>query len=471
MLKLYNTLTRKKEDFKPISGNNVGIYSCGPTVYSYQHIGNLRSYLDWDILKRVLKFDKYNVKHVINVTDVGHLTSDADTGEDKIERAAKKEKKKASEITDYYFKVFKKDFKKLNVLEPDFWPKATLHIKEQIELIKTLEKKGYTYKTSDGIYFDTSKLKDYGKLARLKKEKLKTGCRVKLGEKKHNTDFALWKFSEEPGVRQQEWESPWGIGYPGWHLECSAMSSKYLGKQFEIHTGGQEHISVHHTNEIAQSETAFGKKPWVKYWLHAAWLLFKGEKVSKSKGGLYTLSELEKKGFNSLEFRYLCLTTHYRKPLNFSIEKLKSAQTSYQRLKNIIAETKENKNGHHRRTPKNFSEKFLQGANKKYLKEFEEAINNDLNMPGALQVLWKLLRDKKAKGKLATVKKIDEVLGLDLLKEEKIKMSKEVEKLVQKRDNARKKNNWEEADEIRAKIKKLGYVVDDTKKGSFVKKI
>jgi len=471
MLKLYNTLTRKKEDFKPISGNNVGIYSCGPTVYSYQHIGNLRSYLDWDILKRVLKFDKYNVKHVINVTDVGHLTSDADTGEDKIERAAKKEKKKASEITDYYFKVFKKDFKKLNVLEPDFWPKATLHIKEQIELIKTLEKKGYTYKTSDGIYFDTSKLKDYGKLARLKKEKLKTGCRVKLGEKKHNTDFALWKFSEEPGVRQQEWESPWGIGYPGWHLECSAMSSKYLGKQFEIHTGGQEHISVHHTNEIAQSETAFGKKPWVKYWLHAAWLLFKGEKVSKSKGGLYTLSELEKKGFNSLEFRYLCLTTHYRKPLNFSIEKLKSAQTSYQRLKNIIAETKENKNGHHRRTQKNFSEKFLQGANKKYLKEFEEAINNDLNMPGALQVLWKLLRDKKAKGKLATVKKIDEVLGLDLLKEEKIKMSKEVEKLVQKRDNARKKNNWEEADEIRAKIKKLGYVVDDTKKGSFVKKI
>jgi len=453
MLKLYNTLTRKKEDFKPISGNNVGIYSCGPTVYSYQHIGNLRSYLDWDILKRVLKFDKYSVRHVINVTDVGHLTSDADTGEDKIERAAKKEKKKASDITNYYFKIFKEDFKKLNIIEPDVWPKATLHIKEQIELIKTLEKKGYTYKTSDGIYFNTSKLKDYGKLARLKKEKLKTGCRIRLGEKKNNTDFALWKFSEKPGVRQQEWKSPWGVGYPGWHLECSAMSSKYLGKQFDIHTGGQEHIPVHHTNEIAQSETAFGKKPWVKYWMHAAWLLFKGEKVSKSKGGLYILGELEKKGFNPLEFRYLCLTTHYRKPLNFSIEKLKSAQTSYQRLKTIIEETKDN------------------SINKKYLEEFEKAINNDLDMPGALQVLWKLLRDKKAKGKLGTVKKMDEVLGLDLLKKEKIKIPKEIEELVQERNNARKKKNWEKADELRTKIKKLGYVINDTTKGSFVKKI
>ena len=453
MLKLYNTLTRKKEDFKPISGKKVRIYSCGPTVYSYQHIGNLRSYLSWDILKRILKFNKYNVKHVINITDVGHLTSDADTGEDKIERAAKKEKKKASDIADYYFKAFKEDFKKLNILEPDFWPKATLHIKEQIDLIKILEKKGYTYKTSDGVYFDTSKLKDYGKLARLKKEKLKAGKRVSLREKKNNTDFALWKFSEEQGKREQEWKSPWGIGYPGWHIECSAMSSKYLGKQFEIHTGGQEHISVHHTNEIAQSETAFEKEPWVKYWMHAAWLLFKGEKVSKSKGGLYTLSDLEEKKFNALEFRYLCLTTHYKKPLNFSIDKLKSAQISYQRLKNIISEIKD------------------KGVNKKYLKDFKEAINNDLDMPGALQVLWKLLRDKKAKGKLGTVKKMDAVLGLDLLKKEKLDIPNKIEKLVRERNNARKKNNWEKADEIRAKVKKLGYTISDTKKGSVVKKI
>jgi len=453
MLKLYNTLTRKKEDFKPISGNKVRIYSCGPTVYSYQHIGNLRSYLSWDILKRILKFDKYDVKHVINVTDVGHLTSDADTGEDKIERAAKKENKKASDITDYYFKIFKDDFKKLNILEPDFWPKATLHIKEQIDLIKILEKKGYTYKTSDGIYFNTNKLEDYGKLARLKKEKLKAGKRIAMGEKKNNTDFALWKFSENPGTREQEWKSPWGIGYPGWHLECSAMSSKYLGKQFEIHTGGQEHIAVHHTNEIAQSETAFGKKPWVKYWLHAAWLLFKGEKVSKSKGGLYTLSELEEKGFNSLEFRYLCLTTHYRKPLNFSIDKLKSAQTSYQRLKNIISEIKD------------------KGINKEYLKEFEAVINNDLDMPGALQILWRLIRDEKAKGKLETIKKIDKVLGLDLLKKEKLDIPKKIEKLVRERHNARKRNDWEKADELREKIKKLGYVINDTEERGIVKKI
>ena len=227
-LKLYNTLTKKKEVFKPVNKNQVGIYSCGPTVYWYQHIGNLRSYLSWDILKRVLIFNNYKVKHVINVTDVGHLTSDADEGEDKIEKAAKTQGKTAKEISEFYFNVFKKDFKKLNILEPDVWPKATEHINQQIELIKILEKKGYTYKTSDGIYFNTSKLNDYGKLARLKKENLKSGCRIKLGEKKSTTDFALWKFSEEKGKRQQEWDSPWGIGFPGWHLECSAMASKNI---------------------------------------------------------------------------------------------------------------------------------------------------------------------------------------------------------------------------------------------------
>jgi cysteinyl-tRNA synthetase len=253
MLKLYNTLTRKKEDFKPISGRKVGMYSCGPTVYSYQHIGNMRTYVFEDLLRKILKYNGYKVKQVMNITDVGHLTSDADTGEDKIERAAKKEKKKASDIADYYLKIFKQDFKKLNIQEPDIWCKATEHIKEQINLIKTLEEKGYTYKTSDGIYFDTSKLSDYGKLVRLKKEKLKAGKRIAVGEKKNNTDFALWKFSEKAGAREQEWKSPWGVGFPGWHVECSAMSSKYLGKQFDIHTGGIDHIPIHHTNEIAQS--------------------------------------------------------------------------------------------------------------------------------------------------------------------------------------------------------------------------
>ena len=323
-LKLYNTLSRKKEIFKPIKRDYVGMYSCGPTVYWYQHIGNLRSYLSWDVLKRTLEFNNYKVKHVMNITDVGHLTSDADTGEDKMEKAVKRERKTAKEIADFYLNAFKQDFKKLNIISPDIWPKATEHIKEQIELIKKLEERDYTYKTFDGIYFDTTRLKDYGKLARLKAEKIKPGKRIDIGEKKHKTDFALWKFSEKKGLRQQEWKSPWGTGFPGWHAECSAMAMKYLGESFDIHTGGQEHIPVHHTNEIAQSEAVTGKK-YVNYWIHGAWLLFKGEKVSKSTGGLYTISELEKKDFNPLIFRYLCLGTHYRKPLNFTMNKLKSA--------------------------------------------------------------------------------------------------------------------------------------------------
>jgi len=452
MLKLYNTLTRKKGEFKPIHKGRVGMYVCGPTVYSYQHIGNLRTYVFSDILKRILDYNKFKVKQVMNVTDVGHLTSDADTGEDKIERAAKKQGKKAKEIANYYLKIFKEDFKKLNISEPNVWCKATEHIKEQIELIKKLEKKNYTYKTSDGIYFDTNKLKNYGKLARLNIKGLKAGKRICVGEKRNKTDFVLWKFSGKPGIRQQEWKSPWGVGFPGWHIECSAMSMKYLGEHFDIHTGGTDHIPIHHTNEIAQSEAATGKK-FVNYWVHGAFLTSKGEKVSKSKGGLYTISELEEKGFSALDFRYLCLTTHYRKALNFSIEKLKSAQTSYQRLKNIIAETKD------------------KGVNKTYLKDFEEAINNDLDMPGVLQVLWKLLRDKKAKGKLGTIKKIDKIFGLDLLKKEKLKIPENIKKLAEEREKARKEKNWKKADELRAKIKKSGYAVSDTEKGSVMKKL
>lgn len=447
-IKLYNTLNRKKEEFKPINKSRVGIYSCGPTVYWYQHIGNLRSYISWDLLKRVLNFNNYKVKHVINVTDVGHLTSDSDTGEDKIESAAKKQGKTAKEISNFYFNAFKEDLKKINVIMPDLWPKASEHIKEQINLIKELEKKGFTYKTSDGIYFNTSKLKDYGKLARLKKEELKGGKRISLKEKKNKTDFALWKFSEEKGKRQQEWNSPWGIGYPGWHLECSAMSVKYLGKQFDIHTGGQEHIPIHHTNEIAQSEAAFEKKPWVKYWLHGAWLLFKGEKMSKSKGGIYQISELEKQGFEDLSFRYLCLTTQYRKPLNFDLDKLKAAQVSYQRLKKIISEIKEEGE-----------------ENKKYLEDFNKVINDDLNIPEALQILWKLVRDEKAKGKLQTIKKMDEVFGLDLLKKVKIKIPNEVNKIIKEREEARKNKDYKKADMLRDKINKLGYVLEDTKEG------
>jgi len=455
-LKLYNTLTRKKEEFKPLKDKVVGFYSCGPTVYWYQHIGNLRTYIFNDILKRVLMYDGFKVKHVMNITDVGHLTSDADEGEDKIEKAAKKEGKKAEDIANYYLKIFQQDLKKLNIIFPDIWCKASEHIKEQINLIKELEKKGYTYTTNDGIYFDTSKLEDYGKLARLNIDKLKAGKRIKIGEKKNKTDFALWKFSSPEDRRQQEWEAFGRKGFPGWHIECSAMSSKYLGKQFDIHTGGEDHIPIHHTNEIAQSEAAFGKKPWVRYWLHGAFLTFKGEKVSKSKGGLYTISELEKKGFPALVYRYFVLTAHYKKPLSFSLDNLENAKKSYERLKNIIAEIKAKK-----------SEK----PNKKYLGEFEKAINDDLDMPKALAVLWKLVRDKDAKGKLATIKKIDEVFGLDLLKKEKINVPVEVKKLVKEREKARKVKDFEKADEIREKIKKLGFKIDDTKEGSKLSKV
>ncbi|MFZ1970945.1 MAG: cysteine--tRNA ligase [Candidatus Nanoarchaeia archaeon] len=452
MLKIYNTLTRKKETFKPIKGKTIGMYSCGPTVYWYQHIGNMRSYIFSDILKRVLEYDGYKVKHVINITDVGHLTSDADEGEDKIEKEAKKEGKTAKEITSYYFSIFLEDFKKLNIIEPTIWTKATDNIKEQIELIKRLETKGYTYKTSDGIYFDTSKFKDYSKLGRLNIKDLQAGKRVSMGEKRNKTDFALWKFSEKPGLRQQEWKSPWGIGFPGWHIECSAMSMKYLGEHFDIHTGGEDHIQVHHTNEIAQSEAATGKK-FVNYWVHGAFLTTNGEKISKSKGGLYTISELEEDGFNSMSYRYFVLTSNYRKPLEFSLENLQNAQNSLNRLKNIISELKDDKK-----------------TNKDYLKKFEKFINDDLDMPNALQILWKLVRNTKAKGKIGTIKKMDSVLGLKLFEKEEIDTSEEVKNLVKDRDKARKEKNWKMADDIRDKLKDLGYSVEDSDNGTVIKR-
>ncbi|MEM4260604.1 MAG: cysteine--tRNA ligase [Candidatus Woesearchaeota archaeon] len=450
---LYNTLGRKIQQFQPINPPNVGIYSCGPTVYWYQHIGNLRTYIFSDLLKRTLIYDGYKVKHVMNITDVGHLTSDEDSGEDKIEKAAKKEHKTASEISNYYWKVFRDDLKKLNIIEPNIWCKATEHIKEQIELIKKLEKKGYTYKTGDGVYFDSSKLRDYGKLAMIKRDGLEAGKRVDIREKKNPTDFALWKFSKNEGERQQEWNSPWGVGFPGWHIECSAMSMKYLGEHFDIHIGGEEHIPVHHTNEIAQSEAATGKK-FVNYWIHTRWLLFKGEKMSKSKGDLYTISALEEKGYNPLTFRYFCSTAHYRKQLNFTFENLDNAQNAYNRLKNIVNEIKEDGK-----------------INQNYLKKFEAVINDDIDIPKALSILWELVRDKNAVGKYKTIEKMDSIFGLDLLKKEKIEISEEVQKLLVEREKARKAKNFKLGDELRDKIKKIGYNIKDTPEGQKLEKI
>ena len=457
-LRLYNTQTRKKELFRPIKSNGVGFYSCGPTIYWYQHIGNMRTYIFNDILKRVLLYNKFKVKHVMNYTDVGHLTSDEDTGEDKIEKAAKKEGKTAREITDYYSKVFEQDCKKLNIIKPSIIARATDNIKEQINLIKVLTKKHYTYNTSDGIYFDTSKLKDYGKLAKLNIKELQEGKRIGIKEKRNKTDFALWKFSEEPGVRQQEWDFEGKKGYPGWHIECSAMSSKYLGKQFDIHTGGREHIPVHHTNEIAQSEAAFGKKPWVKYWLHAEWLTFKGKKISKSTGGLYTISELERQGFDPLDFRYLTLTTIYRKRLNFDMESLKSARISFEKLKNIILELKNKKNS--------------KGDVKQYNKKFLEAVNDDLNVPKGLSILWQVLRDNKigSRKKYSLALKFDKVLGLNLKNVRKEIIPEEIKLMAEERENYRRLKEWKKSDEIREAIRKKGYQVEDTSEGYKIKK-
>lgn len=446
-MKIYNTLTSKKEDFAPIEDKKAGIYTCGPTVYWYQHIGNLKAYIFSDIVKKVLEYNGFNVKHVMNVTDVGHLTSDADEGEDKVEIAARKEGRKAEEIANYYWNILKEDFKKLNIKEPVIWCKATENIKEQIELVKRIEEKGLIYKTSDGIYFDTSKYKDYGAFARQNLEGIIAGKRVEVGEKKNPTDFALWKFSKKPGTRQQEWESPWGVGFPGWHLECSAMSMKYLGEHFDIHTGGIDHISVHHTNEIAQSESATGKK-FVNYWMHGGFLTFKGEKVSKSKGGLFTISDLEKMNYRPLSYRYLVLTAHYRTQLNFSLEILDGAQNSYIRLKTIINELTDDGR-----------------TNEKYLNEFKEAINDDLDMPKALSVLWQLLRDKDALGKAGTIKEMDEVLSLDLMKKEKVEVSPEVKKLIDEREEARAEKNWARADEIRKILEKQGIILEDGPNG------
>ncbi len=459
MLKLYNALTRKIEEFEPLIKGMVGLYTCGPTVYNYAHIGNLRTYVFEDLLKRILLYNLYNVKHVMNITDVGHLTSDADTGEDKIEEKALKEKKSAWEIAKFYEDAFKKDIKLLNILEPDIWCRATEHIKEQIELIKKLEERGYTYIIEgDGVYFDTSKFNDYGKLAKLKKANLRAGARVEIIPGKRNaTDFALWKFSKEDSKRQMEWPSPWGIGFPGWHIECSAMSMKYLGETFDIHCGGIDHIPVHHTNEIAQAEASTGKK-FVNYWIHGNFLIMKQGKMAKSEGNFLTLQNLLDKGYEPLAYRYFCLTAHYKSELIFSWENLDAANNAFKNLKNKIREIKSNLCGSAR------SIKVQE-----YKQQFVEAINNDLDVPKALTIFWKALKDEDMSNteKYGLIIDFDKVFGLhlDQIKEEEIIINEALRKLIDEREKARQDKNWKKGDEIREKIKKLGFLVEDTNEG------
>lgn len=461
MIKLYNTLSRKKEVFKPLKDKKVRLYTCGPTVYWYAHIGNLRTFIFEDILKRVLEYNGYRVKHLMNITDVGHLTSDEDSGEDKIELRAKQEKKSAWQIADFYTKTFKKDLKALNIIPPTLWAKATDYIKEQIEFIKILERKGFTYKIDDGVYFDTSKLKTYGRLQG-KKLKIKAGARVKLvAGKKNPADFALWKFTP-PGVkRQMEWDSPFGRGFPGWHTECVVISKKFLGIPFDIHCGGIDHILIHHTNEIAQAEAAFGKI-LANFWLHGEFLTIQGGRMGKSEGNIIILEELIKKKINPLAYRYLCLTTHYKSKLNFSWKSLDAAKNAldnlYERIQGI-------------KISKQTKEKSKIAL--RYLNRFFDFINDDLNMPKALAVLWEVVKspELKKQEKYNLIVEFDKVFGLNLTKIKKTVIPSEIKELIEKREKYREEKKWEEADKIREKIKKMGYLLEDTRSGPKVKKI
>ncbi|HEX2787212.1 MAG TPA: cysteine--tRNA ligase [Ignavibacteria bacterium] len=466
-LYLHNTLTRSTDEFIPIEPGKAKMYCCGPTVYNYQHIGNLRTYLFEDILKRVLVYNGYEVTHVMNITDVGHLVSDEDEGEDKMELGAAREGKTVWQIAEYYTDIFKKDLERMNILAPDIYSKATDYIKEQIEMIQCLEKKGFTYITSDGVYYDTAKFPDYGAMARLDIKNLRAGERVEFSAEKRNpTDFSLWKFSPKDQQRAMEWESPWGKGFPGWHIECSAMSVKFLGNHFDIHCGGIDHIPVHHTNEIAQAEACTGEK-FVNYWLHGEFLNMGDEKMSKSKGEFLTIDVLNQKGYTAIHYRYFLLNAHYRTKLKFSFEGLDSAKSGYENLKGKILRLKQAASD-----KTESSEKTSE-----VVRLFNEKINDDMNIPEALALLWMTLKNEKLSDneKLFLVYEFDKVLGLGFkdLKEEKeeLDVPPGIIELAEKRIEAKKSKDFKLADDLREQIKQAGYEIIDKKNEYEFKKL
>lgn len=462
-IKFFNTMSRQKEIFKPIIPGQVKMYSCGPTVYVYAHIGHFRAYVFVDVLRKVLKYNGFKLNHVMNITDVGHLTSDADTGEDKIESKAKKEGKSAWEIAEFYTKDFFDAMEKLNIEKPEIICKATDHIQDMINLVKKIEENGFTYKTSDGIYFNTSLLPDYGKLAGLDIEGLKEGARVeKNPEKKNPTDFALWKFAKGKR-RQMEWKSPWGDhSFPGWHIECTAMSMRYLGEVYDIHTGGVDHIPVHHTNEIAQAEAATGKE-FVNYWMHNEFVNINKEKMSKSKGNIFNMNDIIKQGYDPLALRYLFLTAHYRSKINFTWESLKSAENTLETLRENVRLLQESGLG------ETDNKKIIE-----YKNQFLEFVNDDLNTAEAISLMWKLIREENEisdKGKHNLILEFDRIFGLklgDIKIEDKI--PKKIQELIGERKQARENKNYKKADEIRDQLEKLGYVLQDTKDGVKIRK-
>ncbi len=453
MLNVWNTLHRKLEEFKPINKTSVGLYTCGPTVYNPATIANFRTYIFEDVLKRTLELLGYQVHHVLNITDVGHLVGDGDMGEDKMEREASKTGKSAWDIAKMYEDRFAKDAERLNIVLPEGKdrPHATDYIKEQIDLVKKLEENGFTYKTSDGIYFDTSKFPHYGEFSGQKMEEKEAGARVEVNhEKYHPADFALWKFSPAGEKRQMEWDSPWGVGFPGWHIECSAMSEKLLGQPFDIHCGGVDHITVHHENEIAQSEAAFGK-PLANYWMHGEFLLADGKRMGKSEGNAYTLDELIAKGFDPLAYRYYCLGTHYRSKMNFTWEGLEGAKNALNKLRSTIRSWDEPKIGC-----------------AEFEADFRSALEDDLNTPKALAVMWALIdSDYPTSAKAESLLKMDKVLGLGFVDYlgKKIDIPLEIKLLADERLEVRKNKDWSRSDELRDLIKSKGWIVEDKKDG------
>ncbi len=451
-LKLFDTYTREIREFKPLEGNQVRVYCCGPTVYNYAHIGNLRTYLFEDQLRRVLEYNGYDVEHVMNITDVGHLTSDADTGEDKMELGAKRMGKSAWEIADEYTEAFKADLAALNIKMPSIWCKATDHIPEQIQFIEELEAKGFTYATNDGIYFDSQKLDSYGHLARLDIEGLRAGARVEPGARRFVTDFALWKFSPEGETRQMEWESPWGVGFP-WlaYRECSAMSAKYLGDYFDIHCGGEDHIPIHHTNEIAQTEAARGTR-LANFWMHGYFLQLDSAKMSKSTGEFLRLASLSERHIDPMVYRYFCLTAHYRTQMSFSWESLEANATALNRL---------------------YKTAFEWGKPGEVIESVKQAVlsevNEDLNFPKALAQIWDMVRsDADPADKKATLLELDAMFGLEDwgLAASRGVCTRRCDEPWSRRARPRAKTkDYEAADRLRDEVLALGFVIEDTREG------
>lgn len=464
-MRLYNTMSRSIEEFVPINEGKVSMYCCGPTVYNYAHIGNLRTYIFEDLLRRTLRRSGYDVKHVMNITDVGHLTGDGDDGEDKMEKSARETGRTVWDIAEFYMKAFFRDEEALNIERPDIICRATEHIDDMINLIKRLEEGGHTYISGGNIYFSIDSISDYGKLARLNLDDLKSGARIEVDSNKKNPkDFVLWFTNSKFKDQAMMWDSPWGRGYPGWHIECSAMSMKYLGEHFDIHCGGIDAIPVHHTNEIAQSEAATGKT-WVNYWCHGEFLLMGNAKMSKSSGSFVTLPVLEGEGYDALDYRYFCLTGHYRSQLRFSYEALDAARSARKGIMERIADAKSE--GPAATDP---SEKA-----REYMAAFDEAMENDLNAPKALSILWQMLKDNglSSSDKLAAAYHMDGILGLGLDKAEKKEetLDAELQALLDERTAAKKAKDYKKADEIRDKLLSMGYAVKDTPAGPVLQKM